>query len=89
MGHNTRVPVQDILDRYNAAAADLAVCTDVMDRFENDPTYPGDRSDGAQMYRLAMFAEALEAFRAAKDVLLTVTVTEPGEALEPQGVSGE
>ncbi|MBC8726082.1 hypothetical protein F6X37_32460 [Paraburkholderia sp. 31.1] len=85
MGHNTRVPTQDILDRYFAAAVDLAVCIDVMDRGENDPTYPADRSDGAQMYRLAMFTEALETFRAAKDVLLTAM--EPREVRRPVDVT--
>ena len=86
------LPAQYVLDRYNIAAAEVAVCVDVMDRLDNDPTYPGDRSPEAVAHRARMFAAALAVFRDAKDALLTagdrelrrpVGVTAPGEVLEP------
>lgn len=65
------LPPMEILDRYNVAAADLAVCVDVMDHIANDPTHPADRSEAATSHRNRVYADALATFRAAKDALLS------------------
>ena len=60
--------VDDVLERYNRAAAALASMVDVDDRM-NDPEYVCDRSPRAATLRAEHRREMLAEFRAATEAL--------------------
>lgn len=73
MAQNTIVQITAVLDRYNAAAAQLATAVDAIDRIATDHTYPAERSPSADEYRAARLADALAEFRYARADLLNLT----------------
>lgn len=60
--------VNDVLERYNRAAAALAISVDVDDRM-SDPEYVCDRSTRASALRAEHRREMLAEFRAATEAL--------------------
>ena len=60
--------VNDVLERYNRAAAALAISVDVDDRM-SDPEYVCDRSTRATVLRAEHRREMLAEFRAATEAL--------------------
>lgn len=73
MAQTQILPITEVAERFNRAAADLATTVDVLDRIASDASYTADRSEAASVQRTRMFNDALASFRAARDELYAAT----------------